>query len=302
MRVFVTGASGWIGSAVVPELIAAGHDVCGLARSDASARALEAAGAQVQRGNLDDLESLRRGARESEGVIHLAYVHDFSQFDENARIDRRAIEAMGAELEGSGRPLVIASGTAALAPGRVATERDTVDPEHPFGERMYSEQLALGLGAKGVRPSSVRLAPTVYGDGDKGFLAAVVNVAREKGVSAYIGDGSNRWPGVHRLDAAHLFCLALEKAPAGTVLHGIGDEGVPLHAIAGVIGRHLDVPVVSIAPEEAAAHFGFLGGLLSQDIPASSAITRELLGWQPVQPGLIEDLEQGHYFRVPARG
>jgi nucleoside-diphosphate-sugar epimerase len=301
MRVFVTGASGWIGSAVVPELLQHGHEVVGLARSDASAQALESAGAKVLRGDLHDLDSLRTGARHADGVIHLAYVHDFSQFDENARIDQRAIEAIGAELEGSGRPLVIASGTAALAPGRVATERDTVDPEHPFRERMYSEQLALGLAAKGVRPSSVRLAPTVHGDGDHGFMALVVNVAREKGVSAYVGDGSNRWPGVHRLDAAHLFRLALENAPAGTVLHAIGDEGVALRAVAEVIGRHLDVPVGSVAADDASGHFGFLGGLLSQDIPASSALTRELLGWQPVQPGLLEDLEKGHYFReMPA--
>jgi nucleoside-diphosphate-sugar epimerase len=297
MRVFVTGASGWIGSAVVPELLQAGHEVVGLARSDGSAEALSTAGAQVRRGELGDLDSLRAGARESDGVIHLAYVHDFGQFDENARIDQRAIAAMGAELEGSGRPLVIASGTAALAPGRVATERDTVDPEHPFSARMYSEQLALGLAAKGVRPSSVRLAPTVHGDGDHGFMAIVVNVAREKGVSAYVGDGANRWPGVHRADAAHLFRLALENAPAGSVLHGIAEEGVALRSVAEIIGRHLDVPVASIAPEEAMEHFGFLGGLLSQDIPASNALTRELLGWQPVQPGLIEDLEKGHYFR-----
>jgi nucleoside-diphosphate-sugar epimerase len=296
MRVFVTGASGWIGSAVVPELLRAGHQVVGLARSDASAEALEAAGASVRRGSLDDLGGLRAGARESDGVIHLAYVHDFSQFEENARIDRRAIDAIGEALSGTGKPLVIASGVAALAVGRVATERDTVDPNNPFAERMFNEQALLGLSAKGVRSSSVRLAPTVYGDGDHGFLPRVIEVAREKGVSAYVGDGSNRWCTVHRYDAARLFVLALENAPAGAVLHGIGEEGVPLRVVAEVLGRHLDVPVVSIAPEEANDHFGFLGPLLASDIAASSALTRELLDWQPLQPGLIDDLEKGHYF------
>jgi nucleoside-diphosphate-sugar epimerase len=299
MRVFVTGASGWIGSAVVPELIGAGHEVLGLARSDASATALEAAGASVHRGDLNAVESLRSGARQSDGVIHLAYVHDFSQFDENARIDLRAIQAMSGELEGTGKPLVIASGTGLLAPGRVATERDTAGPDHPLRARAVNEEFTLALAEKGIRSASVRLAPTVHGDGDHGFIAMVVNIAREKGVSAYVGDGSHRWPGVHRLDAAHLFRLALENAPAGTVLHAISDEGVPLKAVAEVIGRHLEVPATSIPAEEATAHFGWLGGLLSADIPASSTLTRELMNWQPVQPGLLEDLEKGHYFRTP---
>ncbi|HEX4432189.1 MAG TPA: SDR family oxidoreductase [Frankiaceae bacterium] len=300
MRVFVTGASGWIGSAVVPELIAAGHEVTGLARSDASAAALTAAGAAVQRGNLDDVESLRAGARASDAVIHLAYIHDFSQFDENARIDLQAIQAIGAELEGSDKPFVITGGTAALTPGQVSTERDTVAPDHPLRARAVSEEVALALADKGVRVSTVRLAPTVHGDGDHGFMSTIISVAREKGVSAYVGDGSNRWPAVHRLDAAHLFRLAVENAPAGSVLHGIADEGVSLRAVAEVIGRHLDVPVTALAPEDSAGHFGWLGHLLAADIPSSSTLTRELLAWQPMQPGLVEDLEKGHYFRSPA--
>jgi nucleoside-diphosphate-sugar epimerase len=300
MRVFVTGASGWIGSAVVPELIAAGHEVTGLARSDASAAALTSAGAAVQRGNLDDVESLRAGARASDAVIHLAYIHDFSQFDENARIDLQAIQAIGAELEGSDKPFVITGGTAALTPGQVSTERDTVAPDHPLRARAVSEEAALALADKGVRVSTVRLAPTVHGDGDHGFMSTIISVAREKGVSAYVGDGSNRWPAVHRLDAAHLFRLAVENAPAGSVLHGIADEGVSLRAVAEVIGRHLDVPVTALAPEDSAGHFGWLGHLLAADIPSSSTLTRELLAWQPMQPGLVEDLEKGHYFRSPA--
>jgi nucleoside-diphosphate-sugar epimerase len=300
MRVFVTGASGWIGSAVVPELMAAGHEVTGLARSDASAAALTAAGAAVQRGNLDDVESLRAGARASDAVIHLAYIHDFSQFDENARIDLQAIQAIGAELEGSDKPFVITGGTAALTPGQVSTERDTVAPDHPLRARAVSEEAALALADKGVRVSTVRLAPTVHGDGDHGFMSTIISVAREKGVSAYVGDGSNRWPAVHRLDAAHLFRLAVENAPAGSVLHGIADEGVSLRAVAEVIGRHLDVPVTALAPEDSAGHFGWLGHLLAADIPSSSTLTRELLAWQPMQPGLVEDLEKGHYFRSPA--
>lgn len=300
MRVFVTGASGWIGSAVVPELLAAGHEVLGLARSDASATALSAAGAAVQRGSLDDSGSLRAGTRASDGVIHLAYIHDFSQFDENARVDLQAIKVMGAELAGSDRPFVITGGTAALTPGQVSTERDTVAADHPLRARAVSEETALALAGEGVRVSTVRLAPTVHGDGDHGFMSTIVAVARDKGVSAYVGDGSNRWPAVHRLDAAHLFRLAVEQAPAGSVLHGIADEGVALRAVAEVIGRHLDVPVTSLSPADAAEHFGWIGHLLAADIPSSSTLTRALLGWQPMQPGLLEDLEKGHYFHGPA--
>ena len=306
MRVFVTGASGWIGSAVVPELTGAGHRVTGLARSDASAAALAAAGAQVRRGTLDDLDVLRNAAAASEGVIHLAFKHDIAftgDFQGAADADRRAVETFGQVLAGSGRPLVIASGTLGLTPGRVATERDGRDPDsvpaHLEGgprTRLATAQMTLSLASRGVRSSVVRLPPTVHGEGDNGFMAAIVAVARDKGVSGYIGDGANRWPAVHRLDAAYLFRLALEQARAGSVLHAIADEGVPIRAIAEVIGRQLNLPVAAIAPENAAGHFAWLAGFLVIDAPASSALTRELTGWQPTQPGLIDDLDKGHYF------
>jgi nucleoside-diphosphate-sugar epimerase len=310
MRVFVTGASGWIGSAVVPELIGAGHQVTGLARSDASAAALIAAGAQVQRGSLDDLDSLRSAAAASDGVIHLAFKHDIAfsgDFQGAADADRRAIETFGEALADSGRPFLIASGTLGLAPGRVGTERDGLAPDPaskaPIGgahTRMANAQLTLSLADGGVRSSVVRLPPTVHGDGDNGFMATIVRVARDKSVSGYIGDGANRWPAVHRLDAAHLFRLALEKAPAGSALHAIADEGVPIRDIAEVIGRHLDLPVVAISPEDAGEHFAWLASFLAIDSPASSTLTRELLGWQPTQPGLIDDLDKGHYFHSPS--
>ena len=310
MRVFVTGASGWIGSAVVPELIGAGHQVTGLARSDASAAALIAAGAQVQRGSLDDLDSLRSAAAASDGVIHLAFKHDIAfsgDFQGAADADRRAIETFGEALADSGRPFLIASGTLGLAPGRVGTERDGLAPDPaskaPIGgahTRMANAQLTLSLADRGVRSSVVRLPPTVHGDGDNGFMATIVRVARDKSVSGYIGDGANRWPAVHRLDAAHLFRLALEKAPAGSALHAIADEGVPIRDIAEVIGRHLDLPVVAISPEDAGEHFAWLASFLAIDSPASSTLTRELLGWQPTQPGLIDDLDKGHYFHSPS--
>jgi len=310
MRVFVTGASGWIGSAVVPELIGAGHEVTGLARSDASAAALAAAGAQVQRGTLDDLDTLRKAAAASDGVIHLAFKHDIAfsgDFQGAADADRRAVETFGEALAGSDRPFLIASGTLGLTPGRVATERDGrgSDPAvAAWGSgpetRRATAELTLSFAARGVRSSVVRLPPTVHGDGDNGFMATLVGIARDKGVSGYIGDGSNRWPAVHRLDAAHLFRLALEQAPAGSVLHAIADEGVPIRAIAEVIGRHLDLPVVAISPEDAGEHFTWLAGFLATDSPASSTLTRELLGWQPTHPGLIDDLEKGHYFHTPS--
>jgi nucleoside-diphosphate-sugar epimerase len=300
MRVFVTGASGFIGSAVVPELIGAGHQVVGLARSDASAAALAAAGAEVHRGDLEDVEGLRAAASASEGVIHLGFIHDFSRFEEVARIDRAAIEALGTGLAGTGKPLVIASGVLGIAPGRVATERDQPPAEHPH-PRHAGVRAAIALKDRGVRVSIVRLSPSVHGRGDHGFVPMIIGIAREKGVAGFIGDGSNRWPAVHRLDAARLFRLALEKAPAGAALHGVADEGVPIRAIAEIIGRHLKLPVASIAPADAGVHFGWMAGFLGLDSPASNAGTRELLGWQPAEPGLLADLDDGHYFgRVPA--
>jgi len=291
MRVFVTGASGWIGSAVVPELLGAGHQVLGLARSDDSAEAIAAAGAEVLRGDLADLDTLRAGAASSDGAIHLAFIHDFSDFEASVTADRRAIETIGAALEGSGKPLVIASGTPAV-PGHVATERDESSPGSPVAGRAANAQAARGMAARGVRSSVVGLPRTVHGDGDHGFIARLIAIARDKGVSGYVGDGSSRWPAVHVLDAAHLFRLAVEQAPAGSRLHAVGDEGVPVRDIAGVIGRHLNLPAASVP----AGDFGFLGQILAVDQPASAGLTRELLGWRPVQPGLIEDMDKGHYF------
>jgi nucleoside-diphosphate-sugar epimerase len=294
MRVFVTGASGFIGSAVVPELISAGHRVSGLARSDASAKALAAAGAEVRRGDLNDPESLRAGAAESEGVIHLGFIHDFNNFEASLRTDRGAIETMGAALEGTGRPFVIASGTLGIAPGRLATEDIPLDPKmHP---RMANAVVALGSAQRGVRVSIVRLSPTVHGKGDHGFVARLVEIAREKGVSGYIGDGASRWNAVHRLDAARLFRLALEKAPPGANLHAVADEAVPSRQIAEVIGRKLGLPAASIPPEAAGTHFGWLARFFAMDQPASSTITRKQMGWNPTHPGLLADLEEGHYF------
>ncbi|MGW0782765.1 SDR family oxidoreductase [Streptomyces sp. NPDC002913] len=311
MRVLVTGASGWIGSAVVPGLIGAGHRVVGLARSDASADALTAAGAEVLRGTLDDLDTVRGGAAASDGVIHLAFKHDVAfsgDFQGAADTDRRVVEALGETLADSGRPLVIASGTGLpwLESGRLLTERDGHGPGLPDAAansgpatRAATAELALSYASRGVRASVVRLPPTNYGEGDPGFLSVLVAIARDKGVSGHIGDGANRWPAVHRLDSAHLFRLAVEKAPAGSTLHAVADEGVPLREIAGVIGRHLDLPVVSVPPEDAGAHFGWLAAYVANDVPASSTLTRELTGWRPTRPGLLEDLGKGHYFTAP---
>jgi len=308
MRVFVTGASGWIGSAVVPELIGAGHQVVGLARSDASAAALTAAGAEVQLGSLDDLDVLGSAAAASDGVVHLAFKHDLAfsgDFAAAAEADRRAIEVFGEALAGSDRPFLIASGTLGLAPGRLATEQDMpdLDPHTTASTagpsaRAANAQTTLSFASRGVRSSVVRLPPTVHGDGDNGFMAFLIAAAREQGVSGYIGDGSNHWPAVHRFDAARLFRLGLESAPAGSVLHAVADEGVQIRDIAEVIGRHLEIPVTAVASEDAGEHFGFLAGFLGLDSPASSALTRKLLGWQPTNPGLIEDLDEGHYFAV----
>jgi len=307
MRVFVTGASGWIGSAVVPELLGAGHHVVGLARSDEAAAALTAAGVQVHRGTLDDLESLRDAAHAADGVIHLAFKHDLAftgDFQGAANADRLAVGAFADALADTHRPLVIASGTLGVAPGRVATELDghgDVAEFAAFGEgpraRWATAEFTLSLASRGVRSSVVRLPPTNHGDGDHGFIAALVAIAREKGVSGYIGDGSNRWPAVHRLDSARLFRVALEEAPAGSTLHAVADEGVAIRSIAEVIGRHLDLPVVSVSPEDAGTHFSWLAHFLAAESPASSALTRELLDWAPAQPDLINDLDEGHYFK-----
>jgi nucleoside-diphosphate-sugar epimerase len=298
MRVFVTGASGFVGSAVVPELLGAGHQVVGLARSDASAAALAAAGAHVHRGDLEDLDSLRAGAAASDGVIHLAFIHDFSDYARAGQTDRRAIETLGEALVGSDRPFVVTAGTAGLALGRIVTEDDVSDPRLPRA----SEQAALSFAQRGVRVSVVRLPPSVHGDGDHGFVSRLISIARAKNASAYPGDGSNRWPAVHRRDAAQLFRLALENASAGSVLHAIADEGIPVRDIAGVIGRHLKLPVTPIASVQAAGHFGWIVTFFSMDVPASSARTRTKLRWQPTRPVLLEDLDQGHYFTdSPAR-
>jgi nucleoside-diphosphate-sugar epimerase len=292
MRVFVTGASGFIGSAVVSELIDAGHQVLGLARSESSAQAVEAAGGRAHRGDLENLESLRAGATSADGVIHLAFNHDFTDYTGAAETDRRAIETLGEVLAGSDRPFVVTSGLAGFALGRTMTEDDAADPNSPRA----SEQAALAFTSRAVRVAVLRLPPSVHGEGDHGFVPRLIDIAREKGVAAYPGDGSNRWPAVHRFDAARLFRSALESAPAGSRLHAIGDEGVPVRDIAGAIGRHLTLPVTGIAPEKAFDHFGWLGAFFSIDVPASSALTRDLLGWQPRKPGLLDDLEQGHYF------
>lgn len=295
MRVFVTGASGWIGSAVVPRLLEAGHQVVGLARSDASAAALGAVGAEVHHGSLEHPETLHEGAAKSDGVIHLAFIHDFTQYESANQTDRRAIETMGAALEGSDRPLVIASGVATAAEGRPGTEDDPPLPGFP---RSPASDMTVALAGKGVRSSVVRLPPTVHGEGDEGFIAMLIGIAREKGVSGYIGEGRNVWPAVHRDDAARLFCSALERGPAGSVWHAVGDEGVPTRAIAEVIATHLGVPAASIPPEDAGRHFGWLGAIWALDAPASSALTQKRLGWSPGEPGLIEDLDLGHYFRT----
>ncbi|MFF5982979.1 SDR family oxidoreductase [Streptomyces olindensis] len=372
MRIFVTGVSGWIGSALVPELIGAGHQVVGLVRSGATADALAAAGVEAVHGTVDDLDVLGSTAAASDGVIHLAFNNDMAfagDLQGAAETDRRAVDTFGDALAGTDRPLVIASNLLGgvrkvppalrrparspklfeqgvpplaapgehpsttstrasarhaesthrtpqgppsgrttrlcghplgLAPGRVATERDRAAIDGSPGTiRQATAHAALALASRGVRSSVVRLAPSCHGEGDNGFMAMLISIARAQRVSGHIGDGANRWPAVHRLDAARLFRLAVEKAPAGSVLHGVAEEGVPIRDIAEVIGRHLDVPVASVAPEAAAERYGFLGDLLGCDAPTSNTLTRELLDWHPARPGLLEDLDQGHYFRTP---
>lgn len=294
LRVFVTGATGFIGSAVAAELIGAGHDVVGLARTDAAARALEAAGAKVHRGALDDLDSLARGAAAADGVIHTAFIHDFSNFEAACQVDKIAVQALGTALAGSNRPLVVSSGIFGLPSDRPGTEEDTPSAAIP----RKSEQTALSFVSRGVRASVVRLAPSVHGDGDHAFVPRLIAVAREQGFSSFVGDGTNHWPAVHRLDAASLYRLALEQGAAGARFHGVAEEGVPIREIAAVIGRRLGVPVVSKTPAQATELLGFIGHALAMDAPASSGRTRQLLGWHPGQPGLIHDLEHGRYFEA----
>jgi nucleoside-diphosphate-sugar epimerase len=300
MRVFVAGATGYVGSAVVRELLDAGHEVVGLARSDASAAALARTGADVHRGDIEDPGSLRAAAAKADGVIYAANKHISETTDPAARAkaELNAVEAIGLELAGTGRAFAVTSGVIGRTPGRLFTEETPDEPSPLTAPRLPVEHSVLAMGERGVRSSSIRLAPTVHGRGDaRGFISTLIGIAREKGVSAYVGDGSNRWPAVHRLDAATLFRLAVESAPAGARLHAVAEEGVPFRDIAQAIGRQLELPAVSLTAGEASRHFSFLAPLVSIDSPASSALTREHLGWLPAHPGLIADIEEGHYFK-----
>lgn len=296
MRVFVTGATGWVGSAVIEELRGAGHTVEGLARSDEAAAALTSTGIGVRRGSLEDLESLRAGAADAEAVIHTAFNHDFSRFAESGAAERSAIDALGSALAGTGRPLIVTSGVALLAPGRMVTEDDRRDPSaEPFPRD--PESAAAAAAARGVRVSVIRLAPSVHGDGEHhGFVPRVIALAREHGASAYIGEGANRWSGVHRRDAARLYRLALERAAEHAVYHAIADEGVPYREIANIIGRRLNLPVRSISGAAVDAHFGAFARFAQIDALASSAKTRQTLAWHPTEPALLDDLDSAAYF------
>jgi nucleoside-diphosphate-sugar epimerase len=298
MRVFVTGATGFVGSAIVQELLGSGHQVLGLARSDATAKSLITRGAEVHRGDLEDLESLRAGVRMADAVIHTAFNHDFSKFQASSQNDRRVIEALGAALEGSKRPLIVTSAIGILPRGRLATEETAPTSGPSAHPRAASEEGAAAVAARGVRVSVVRLPPSVHGDGDHGFVPILIRIARDKGASVYADEGRNHWPAVHRLDAAHLYRLVLEKGAAGARYHGVAEEGVAFRDIAGVIGRRLNVPVVSKNAEEAAKHFGWFAHFAAMDIEAASQQTRRQLEWQPKQPGLLSDLDGPRYFEV----
>ncbi|MEV4252158.1 SDR family oxidoreductase [Spirillospora sp. NPDC049652] len=301
MRIFVTGGSGQTGPAVVAELLAAGHEVTGLARSDASAARLESLGAAVHRGSLDDLDSLHSGAEAADGVVHMAFGGDFADPDDMMRRDTNAIKTLGLPLEGSGKPLVITSGTLVLPSGREATEQDEPDPAGLAPFRIAGERACLDFAARGVRASVVRPAPTIHGPDDHGFIPMLIATARKTGVSAYVGDGGNRWPAVHRLDAATVFRLAVEKAPAGSVLHAVGESAVTMKSIAETIARRLDLPTVSLTPDQAAGHYisPFMALAYAFDGPVSSAYTQQLLGWSPTHPTLLDDLEHGDYLTAP---
>lgn len=295
MRVFLTGATGFIGEAIVRELIATGHEVLGLARNDEKASALARAGVEAHIGNLDDPDSLAAGASAADGVIHTAFVHDFSKYKQAGETDRAAVATMARALEGSDKPLVITSGTTIVTTGRIVTEDEPAREDAPSGVRARSEHALAKASERGVRGVAIRLAPSVHDKGDTGFVPALITLAREKGVSAYVGDGANRWPAVHRLDAAHLFRLALERAPAGA-LHGAAESGVPMREIAEAIGEGLGVPVRSISTDEAKAHFDWMAMFVGIDNPTSNAITREVTGWDPQRPGLLADLRESGYF------
>jgi len=296
MRVFVTGASGFVGSAVTRQLIDAGHRVTGLARSDKAAAIVEKAGATALRGDLNDLQSLIEGATAADAVVHCGFIHDFSNFAASVATDKRAIETIGAVLAGSDRPLIVTAGTAGLAFGRLSTEEDAPNPGAYEGTPRVSEQTALAFRAEGLRASAMRLPPSVHGDGDHGFIPFLIGVAREKGLSGYVEAGTNVWPAVHREDAARAYVLAIESGAAYPRYHAVGEEGIPFRDIAAVIARKLDVPLVSIPKSDAAAHFGWMAGFAAMDVPASSRLTTERLGWRPTGRGLIEDLEEGTYF------